>query len=101
MEVLHLNKNNFKEEVMDYQGKVLIDFWAPWCSPCRMLGPVIEEVAEESTCKICKVNVDDEPELAQMFRVTSIPLLVVMENGKMVKSSLGYIPKEEVLQLLK
>lgn len=101
MEVLHLNKDNFKEEVMNYQGKVLIDFWAPWCSPCRMLGPVIEEVAEESTCKICKVNVDDEPELAQMFRVTSIPLLVVMENGKMVKSSLGYIPKEEVLQLLK
>ena len=84
MEVLHLNKNNFKEEVMDYNGKVLIDFWAPWCNPCRMLGPIIEEV-----------------ELAQMFHVTSIPLVVIMENGKLIKTSLGYKPKDEILELLK
>ena len=102
MEVLHLNKNNFKEEVMDYNGKVLIDFWAPWCNPCRMLGPIIEEVAEKVTdVKICKVNVDDEAELAQMFHVTSIPLVVIMENGKLIKTSLGYKPKDEILELLK
>ena len=96
MEVLHLNKNNFKEEVMDYNGKVLIDFWAPWCNP------FIEEVAEEVTdVKICKVNVDDEAELAQMFHVTSIPLVVIMENGKLIKTSLGYKPKDEILELLK
>lgn len=102
MGVLHLNKDNFEQEVMSYSGKVLIDFWAPWCSPCRMLGPVIEEVSEEiSDTKICKVNVDEEGELAQRFRVTSIPLLVVIDNGKVVKSSLGYQDKESILELIK
>ena len=102
MEVLHLNKNNFNEEVMDSKGKVLIDFWARWCNPCRMLGPVIEEIAEEEKdVKVCKVNVDDEAELAQMFHVTSIPLVVIMENGKVIKTSVGYRPKEDILELLK
>lgn len=102
MRVLHLNKNNFENEVIIYNGKVLIDFWAPWCPPCRNLSPIIDEIAEEiSTIKVCKVNVDEENELARKFNVTNIPLLVIIENGKIIKSSLGFISKEEVLKLLK
>lgn len=102
MEVIHLNKDNFELEVMQFQGKVLIDFWAPWCGPCRMLGPVIEEIAEEVTdVKICKINVDEESELAQRFKVSSIPLLVVIQNGKLIKSSVGYQSKDSVLELIK
>lgn len=102
MRVLHLNKKNFENEVIIYNGKVLIDFWAPWCPPCRNLSPIIDEIAEEiSTIKVCKVNVDEENELARKFNVTNIPLLVIIENGKIIKSSLGFISKEEVLKLLK
>ena len=102
MSAININTNNFQNEVMNSDKPILLDFWAPWCNPCRMLGPIIEEVAEEVTdVKICKVNVDDEAELAQMFHVTSIPLVVIMENGKLIKTSLGYKPKEEILELLK
>ena len=98
---LEITDSNYKEVLAE--GKpVVVDFWAPWCNPCRMLGPIIEEVAEEVTdVKICKVNVDDEAELAQMFHVTSIPLVVIMENGKLIKTSLGYKPKDEIIELLK
>ena len=104
MAVIHLTKNNFEKEVHSFEGLVLIDFWAPWCPPCRMLGPIVEELSEEldsNVVKVCKVNVDEEGELAQLFQVTNIPLLVVMQNGKVIKTSVGYKPKEEVLELLK
>ena len=102
MALVHINKNNFKEEVENYTGKVLLDFWAPGCSPCRMIGPSLEELAEEQDkVKICKVNVDEENTLAAMFSVTSIPLLVLMENGKVIKSSVGYLPKEEIEEFIK
>lgn len=102
MEVIKLTKENFEKEVHAYGELVLIDFWAPWCPPCRMLGPIIEEIAEENNnIKVCKVNVDEEGELAQLFQVTNIPLLVVMRQGKVIQTSVGYRSKEEVLELLK
>ena len=102
MSLVHINKNNFKEEVENYKGRVLLDFWAPWCSPCRMIGPSLEELAEEQdNVKIGKVNVDEENTLAAMFSVTSIPLLVLMEDGKVIKSSVGYLPKEEIEEFIK
>lgn len=103
MEVLHLNKESFESEVLHGQGKVLVDFWAPWCSPCRMLAPVIEEVASEvaGDVKIAKVNVDEERELAETYSVFSIPTLLVFENGKVVQQAVGFRPKDQILDLLK
>ena len=102
MSAIIVNKDNFQEIVMDSDRKVLLDFWAPWCGPCQMLLPVIEELAGEvQDVKICKINVDDERELAKQFRVMSIPTLVLIENGQVVKRSMGYKPKEEVLEMLK
>lgn len=101
MAIIHLQEENFAE-VTKTDKTVLIDFWAPWCGPCRMLGPVLEEIAEEDpTLVVAKVNVDEEAALAQAFGVTSIPLLVVMKDGELVKKSVGYIPKEDVLELVK
>ena len=101
MSVNIINKSNFDSEVLKSDKKVLVDFWAPWCGPCRMLLPVIEEIAEErDDIKICKINVDDESELAASFGIMSIPTLLVFENGKVVKKSLGAKPKEDVLELL-
>ena len=93
---------NFENEVLKSDKPVLIDFWAAWCGPCKMLSPVISEIAEEyeGRVKVCKVNVDEEGELAQKFRVVSIPMLVVMEGGKVVNQSIGFIPKEQVLSLI-
>ena len=102
MSAIIVNKDNFQEIVMDSDRKVLLDFWAPWCGPCQMLLPVIEELASEvKDVKICKINVDDQRELAKQFRVMSIPTLVLIENGQVVKRSMGYKPKEEVLEMLK
>ena len=102
MSVLALTSGNFEKEVMQSQVPVLIDFWASWCGPCRMLSPVIDELSEEVTdTKVCKINVDEQPELAQRFGVMSIPTLVVMKNGAVVKKSVGVQPKASVLSMLR
>ena len=101
MSVLHINKSDFEQEVLHSDKPVLIDFWATWCGPCRMIAPTLEEVAaERPDVKVCKVNVDEEPELARSFGVMSIPMLVVMKDGKVTNQSVGAIPKERILSLL-
>ena len=101
MSVIELTKDNFDEEILNSDKKVLIDFWASWCMPCRMLSPVVDEIAEENQqIKVCKVNVDKESELAAAFNVSSIPMLAVIKDKKVVKTSVGVIPKEEILKLL-
>lgn len=102
MSEIKITKDNFKDEIQGSTIPVLIDFWAPWCGPCQMLGPVVSEVAEEldGKVKVCKVNCDEEPELAAAFGVSSIPLLVVVKDGEVVKKSVGFVPKSEVLALL-
>ena len=101
MSIVNLTRNNFKTEVMQSDKTDLIDFWAEWCGPCRMMSPVIDEVAETlSDVKVCKVNVDEASDLASMFGIESIPTLVVIKNGQTVNKSIGLISKEQVLQLL-
>ncbi|MBP8640673.1 MAG: thioredoxin [Oscillospiraceae bacterium] len=101
MSVVTVTQANFENEVMKSSVPVLIDFWAGWCGPCKMLSPVIDEISEEVTDKkICKVNVDEQPELARKFGVMSIPTLVVMNNGEIVNKSLGVQPKNSVLSML-
>jgi len=101
MAALNINKNNFQEEVMNSDKPVLLDFWAPWCGPCRMVVPIVEEIAEERPdIKVCKINVDEEQELAMQFRVVSIPTLVVMKDGKIVNQSMGARPKQAILAML-
>ena len=102
MAELNVTQNNFEQEVLRSDKPVLIDFWASWCGPCRMLSPVISEIAEENKdkVKVCKVNVDEERTLAAMFRVSSIPMLVVVKEGKVVNSSVGVRPKEHILRML-
>ena len=103
MAEVKITVSNFEEEVLHADKPVLVDFWADWCGPCRMLAPVLEEIARdyEGTVKVGKVNVDEQMALAQQFGVTSIPLLVLFKDGKLVAKSLGYRPKEEIVQLLK
>lgn len=101
MSVMHIQKENFQEEVMNADRPVLLDFWASWCGPCQMLGPVIDQIADEQDeVKICKVNVDEQPELASQFGVMSIPTLVVMKEGKITNKSVGAKPKEQILAML-
>ncbi len=101
MAVIDITKNNFKEEVAEYKGTVLLDFWAVWCGPCRMVSPIIDEIAEERTdIKVGKVNVDDQMELARIFKVVNIPTLVVIKDGKVVAQQIGAVPKEKILELL-
>lgn len=101
MKEINLTKANFETEVLNSQKPVLIDFWATWCGPCRMIAPIIEEIANENDdIKVCKVNVDDEPELAAAFNVSSIPMLAVVKNGKITNTAVGYMPKEKILNLI-
>ena len=102
MSMIHITAENFEAQVQNAEGKVLLDFWAPWCGPCRMIAPFLEEIAaEDESVTIAKVNVDEEMALAAQFGIVSIPTLVVMENGKAVQTAVGYRPKEDILNLLK
>ena len=101
MSAININKNNFQNEIMDSEKTVLLDFWAPWCAPCRMVVPVIEEIAgERPDIKVGKINVDEQPELASKFSIMSIPTLVVMKNGKIVPKVSGARPKKAILEML-
>lgn len=102
MAEVKITKDNFTPEVLKCDIPVLLDFWAEWCGPCRMLSPIVEEIANEydGEIKVGKVNVDEENELVSIFNVSSIPMLVVMDKGKAIKTSVGYVTKEKVLELL-
>lgn len=101
MAVVTITKENFEQEVLQSAKPVLLDFWASWCGPCRMLSPIVDEVAEErGDVKVGKVNVDEQPELASRFGVVSIPTLVVMKNGKIVDQAIGARPKNAILGML-
>ena len=101
MSAININKNNFQNEVMNSDKPVLLDFWAPWCAPCRMVVPIIEEIASEhADIKVGKINVDEQPELANKFGIMSIPTLVVMKNGKIIQQVSGARPKNTILQML-
>jgi thioredoxin 1 len=102
MSVFKITKNNFEKEVINSDKPVLLDFWASWCGPCRMVGPIVEQVAEETinTAKVGKINVDEEPELAQAFNIMSIPTLVVLKQGKVVQSAVGVKQKQAILSML-
>ena len=101
MSAIHINTSNFQNEVMNSDKPVLLDFWAPWCGPCRMVVPIVEEIARErSDIKVGKINVDENPELAGQFGVMSIPTLVVMKNGKIANQSMGAKPKSAILAML-
>ena len=101
MAVIEITKENFETEVLKSDKPVLIDFWAPWCGPCRMLSPIVDEISEErDDIKVGKINVDEQEELSAQFGVMSIPMLVVMENGEITNTSVGYKPKKDVLKII-
>lgn len=96
-----LTKENFDDEVLGCEGKVLVDFWTQWCAPCMMLSPIVDEVAQElDDVKVCKVNCDESRELAESFGIMSIPTLLVFENGEIVNKSIGLVEKSDILSLL-
>ena len=100
MSVVDVKKSTFESEVLKSDKPVIVDFWATWCGPCRMLSPIVDEVAEETTeIKVCKINVDEEPDLAAQFKVMTIPTLIVFKDGQEVKRNVGVISKEEVIKL--
>lgn len=101
MTAITINKSNFQEEVLNSDKPVLLDFWASWCGPCRMVSPVIDEIAKERPdIKVGKINVDEQEELAAQFRIMSIPTLMVIKNGQIVKQSMGAQPKNQILAML-
>ena len=101
MSLIHITAENYEAQVQNAAGKVLLDFWAPWCGPCRMIAPFLEEIAaEDESVTIGKVNVDEEMALAAKFGIVSIPTLIVMKNGEMAQKAVGYMPKADILKLL-
>jgi len=101
MSLITITKENFENEVMKSDKPVLIDFWASWCGPCRMVSPIVDEIAEEVTDKkVGKINVDEQPELAKAFSIVSIPTLIVVKDGKVVNTSVGVKPKDAILNML-
>ncbi len=102
MSVIEVVDNTFESEILESEGKVLVDVWAPWCGPCRMLSPIIEEIASENPgFKVCRVNADDNPLICKRLSVTNIPALFVFENGKIYNARVGYCSKEDVYALVK
>ena len=101
MSILTITKDNFEDEVLNTENTVLVDFWASWCGPCRMIAPIVEEIANEGHAGLIvgKVNVDDEPELAEAFDVMTIPTLIVFKNGEAVNQAIGAIPKAKIMEL--
>jgi len=101
MAIVNITNANFKEEVLDSDKKVLVDFWAPWCGPCRMVSPIVDEIAEENAAiKVAKVNIDEQPQLASQYGVMSIPTLMVFENGEVADKAVGARNKTFILQML-
>ena len=101
MSVIHVTKETFQKEVLQSDKPVLVDFWATWCGPCRMVGPILDEIAEErEDIKVCKIDVDAQPELATEYGIMSIPTLMVFENGKKINQGMGAMPKNQILELL-
>ena len=101
MAAMHITKENFEQQVILSDKPVLLDFWAPWCAPCRMVLPVVEEIAQErSDILVGKINIDEQPELASRFRIMTIPTLMVLEGGEPVNKAVGALPKEQILELL-
>ena len=102
MSAVNINKENFQEEVVNSDKPVLLDFWAPWCGPCRLVVPIVEEISRERPdIKVGKINVDEQPELARQFRVVSIPTLVVMKDGGIAGQAVGARPKDQILAMLR
>ena len=101
MSVIKVNEENFEEEVLQSEKPVLVDFFAEWCGPCKMLSPVVDSIAEEMPqIKVCKIDIDDSIELAQQYRVMSVPTLLIFQNGKVIDQSVGVIPRERILEML-
>ena len=101
MKVLHIDKDNFHKEVLGSDKPVLLDFFASWCGPCRMVGPILDEIAEErEDIKVCKVNIDEQPELAHRYRIMTIPTLMVLKDGQIIEQSVGAKPKHQILAMV-